>query len=166
MIKWRKRECYQQLYDYIYGDVSDRVFILYGLRRTGKTTLIRQLVADMDMAMKIVLSGTDSLGFMFTKDEALYDRCIMCHTTFIPYREFEKDLGIAGIDNYILAGNVITTMPQFFPQKNTDKHVDSAITRNIQHSLRNYEYAEHFRSLRDLYEKNELTTAIITLWRI
>lgn len=87
MIKWRKRECYQQLYDYIYGDVSDRVFILYGLRRTGKTTLIRQLVTDMDMAMKIVLSGTDSLGFMFTKkDEALYDRCIMCHTTFIPYR--------------------------------------------------------------------------------
>lgn len=52
MIKWRKRECYQQLYDYIYGDVSDRVFILYGLRRTGKTTLIRQLIADMDMAMK------------------------------------------------------------------------------------------------------------------
>ena len=86
VIKWRKRECYQQLYDYIYGDVSDRVFILYGLRRTGKTTLIRQLVTDMDMAMKIVLSGTDSLGFMFTKDEALYDRCIMCHTTFIPYR--------------------------------------------------------------------------------
>ncbi len=84
VIKWRKRECYQQLYDYIYGDVSDRVFILYGLRRTGKTTLIRQLIADM--AMKIVLSGTDSLGFMFTKDEALYDRCIMCHTSFIPYR--------------------------------------------------------------------------------
>ena len=52
VIKWRKRECYQQLYDYIYGDVSDRVFILYGLRRTGKTTLIRQLIADMDMAMK------------------------------------------------------------------------------------------------------------------
>ena len=47
-----------------------------------------------------------------------------------------------------------------------DKFVDSAIARNIQHSLRNYEYADYFRSLRDLYEKNELTTAIIALWRI
>lgn len=108
MIKWRKRECYQQLYDYIYGDVSDRVFILYGLRRTGKTTLIRQLIADMDMAMKIVLSGTDSLGFMFTKDEALYDRCIMCHTTYIPYRKFEKVLGIAGINNYVQYGGTMS----------------------------------------------------------
>ena len=40
--KWEKRECYQQLRDYVYGDIHDRVYILYGLRRTGKTTLIRQ----------------------------------------------------------------------------------------------------------------------------
>lgn len=228
VIKWRKRECYQQLYDYIYGDVSDRVFILYGLRRTGKTTLIRQLIADMDMAMKsksvfiqiqdtkilddvnqdlrileekgyryifidevtllndfiegaalfsdvfaasgmkIVLSGTDSLGFMFTEDEELYDRCIMCHTTFIPYREFENVLGIVGIDNYIQYGGTMSLSGKryndnaqiFSSKKNTDEYVDSAIARNIQHSLKNYEYADHFRSLRNLYEKNELTNAI------
>ena len=228
VIKWRKRECYQQLYVYIYGDVSDRVFILYGLRRTGKTTLIRQLIADMDMAMKsksvfiqiqdtkilddvnqdlrileekgyryifidevtllndfiegaalfsdvfatsgmkIVLSGTDSLGFMFTEDEELYDRCIMCHTTFIPYREFENVLGIVGIDNYIQYGGTMSLSGKryndnaqiFSSKKNTDEYVDSAIARNIQHSLKNYEYADHFRSLRDLYEKNELTNAI------
>lgn len=228
VIKWRKRECYQQLYDYIYGAVSDRVFILYGLRRTGKTTLIRQLIADMDMAMKsksvfiqiqdtkilddvnqdlrileekgyryifidevtllndfiegaalfsdvfaasgmkIVLSGTDSLGFMFTEDEELYDRCIMCHTTFIPYREFENVLGIVGIDNYIQYGGTMSLSGKryndnaqiFSSKKNTDEYVDSAIARNIQHSLKNYEYADHFRSLRDLYEKNELTNAI------
>ena len=228
VIKWRKRECYQQLYDYIYGDVSDRVFSLYGLRRTGKTTLIRQLIADMDMAMKsksvfiqiqdtkilddvnqdlrileekgyryifidevtllndfiegaalfsdvfaasgmkIVLSGTDSLGFMFTEDEELYDRCIMCHTTFIPYREFENVLGIVGIDNYIQYGGTMSLSGKryndnaqiFSSKKNTDEYVDSAIARNIQHSLKNYEYADHFRSLRDLYEKNELTNAI------
>ncbi|MBP5306199.1 MAG: hypothetical protein J6Z02_10140 [Lachnospiraceae bacterium] len=33
--------------------------------------------------MKIVLSGTDSLGFAFSKGEQLFDRCIMLHTTFI-----------------------------------------------------------------------------------
>lgn len=38
--------------------------------------------------MKIVLSGTDSLGFLFAQDDQLYDRCVMLHTTFIPYREW------------------------------------------------------------------------------
>ena len=88
--------------------------------------------------MKIVLSGTDSLRFLFTENEELYDRCLMTHTTFIPYREFEEVLGITGIDEYI----------------------DSAIAHNIQHSLKNYEYEGHFRSLRELYEKNELTNVI------
>ncbi len=226
--KWVKRECYQQLYDYVYGDIHDRVYILYGLRRTGKTTLIRQLISEMDTSMrskavfiqiqdsktlddvnqdlkileekgyryvfidevtllndfiegaalfsdvfaasgmKIVLSGTDSLGFMFTEDEELYDRCIMCHTTFIPYREFERVLGITGIDNYIQYGGTMSLGGKqyndnamiFATKKSTDEYVDSAIARNIQHSLKNYKYEDHFRSLRDLYEKNELTNAI------
>ena len=226
--KWVKRECYQQLHDYVYGDIHDRVYILYGLRRTGKTTLIRQLISEMDVSMrskavfiqiqdsktlddvnqdlkileekgyryvfidevtllndfiegaalfsdvfaasgmKIVLSGTDSLGFMFTEDEELYDRCIMCHTTFIPYREFERVLGIVGIDDFIRYGGTMSlggkqyndTAMIFATKKSTDEYVDSAIARNIQHSLKNYKYEDHFRSLRDLYEKNELTNAI------
>ncbi len=226
--KWVKRECYQQLHDYVYGDIHDRVYILYGLRRTGKTTLIRQLISEMDTSMrsktvfiqiqdnktlddvnrdlkvleekgyryvfidevtllndfiegaalfsdvfaasgmKIVLSGTDSLGFMFTEDEELYDRCIMCHTTFIPYREFERVLGIVGIDDFIRYGGTMSLGGKqyndnamiFATKKSTDEYVDSAISRNIQHSLKNYKYEGHFRSLRDLYEKNELTNAI------
>lgn len=226
--KWVKRECYQQLHDYVYGDIHDRVYILYGLRRTGKTTLIRQLISEMDSAMrsktvfiqiqdskslddvnqdlkyleqkgyryvfidevtllnefiegaalfsdvfaasgmKIVLSGTDSLGFMFSEDEELYDRCIMSHTTFIPYREFERVLGIVGIDDFIRYGGTMSPGGKqyndnaiiFATKKSTDEYVDSAIARNIQHSLKNYEYEGHFRSLRELYEKNELTNAI------
>lgn len=226
--KWVKRECYQQLQDYVYGDIHDRVYILYGLRRTGKTTLIRQLILEMNTSMrsktvfiqiqdnktlddvnrdlkvleekgyryvfidevtllndfiegaalfsdvfaasgmKIVLSGTDSLGFMFTEDEELYDRCIMCHTTFIPYREFERVLGIVGIDDFIRYGGTMSLGGKqyndnamiFATKKSTDEYVDSAIARNIQHSLKKYKYEGHFRSLRDLYEKNELTNAI------
>lgn len=226
--KWVKRECYQQLHDYVYGDIHDRVYILYGLRRTGKTTLIRQMISEMDFAMrsktvfiqiqdskslddvnqdlkyleqkgyryvfidevtllnefiegaalfsdvfatsgmKIVLSGTDSLGFMFSEDEELYDRCIMSHTTFIPYREFEKVLGIVGIDDFIRYGGTMSPGGKqyndnaliFATKKSTDEYVDSAIARNIQHSLKNYKYEGHFRSLRELYEKNELTNAI------
>lgn len=224
---YRRRECFQQLYDYVYGDPQDKVFILYGLRRTGKTTMIRQIFAEMrdtelvkaafiqitakdtladvnrDLkileahgfryvfldevtlmedfiegaalfsdvfaacGMKIVLSGTDSLGFLFTEDEQLYDRCVLLHTTFIPYREFETVLGIHGIDEYIRYGGTMSLggihyneNSTFASKEKTDEYVDTAIACNIQHSLRCYQYEGHFRHLRDLYDKNELTSAI------
>lgn len=224
---YRRRECFQQLCDYVYGDPQDKVFILYGLRRTGKTTMIRQIFAEMrdtelvkaafiqitakdtladvnrDLkileahgfryvfldevtlmedfiegaalfsdvfaacGMKIVLSGTYSLGFLFTEDEQLYDRCVLLHTTFIPYREFETVLGIHGIDEYIRYGGTMSLggihyneNSTFASKKKTDEYVDTAIARNIQHSLRCYQYEGHFRHLRDLYDKNELTSAI------
>ncbi len=225
--RYRRRECFRQLHDYIYGEPQDKVFILYGLRRTGKTTMIRQIFAEMSDAelskaafiqitardtlanvnrdlkeleeqgfryvfldevtlmedfiegaalfsdvfaacgMKIVLSGTDSLGFLFTEDEQLYDRCILLHTTFIPYREFESVLGIRGIDTYIRYGGTMSLggvhyneTSTFASKKSADEYVDTAIARNIQHSLRCYQYEGHFRHLRDLYERNELTSAI------
>lgn len=225
---FKKRECYEQIHEYIYGNIYDKVYILYGLRRTGKTTLIRQLISEMDAdmrkktvfiqiqdrktladvnqdlnyleakgyryvfidevtllddfiegaalfsdvfaasGMKIVLSGTDSLGFLFAESEELYDRCLMTHTTFIPYREFEHVLGLSGIDDYIRYGGTMSLGGKYYNEhvtifstkKSTDEYVDSAIARNIQHSLKNYQYESHFRSLRDLYEKNELTSAI------
>ena len=225
--QYRKRECFQQLHDYIYGPVQDKVLILYGLRRTGKTTLIRQLFAEMSnddlskaafiqvgpkntlaevnrdlrrlekqgfryvfldevtlledfiegaalfsdifaaCGMKIVLSGTDSLGFLFAEDEQLYDRCILLHTTFIPYREFESVLGIRGIDEYIRYGGTMSLggihyneASTFATKERADEYVDTAIARNIQHSLRCYQNEGHFRHLRDLYEAGELTSAI------
>ena len=158
---WQKRDCYQQLNAYLYSSECDRVCLLFGLRRTGKTTLLRQAVLDMSPAeiaktvyikasaqvtmadlnrdmeqlaargfryvlldevtlmrefidsaallsdiyaaqgMKIVLSGTDSLGFWFALHQELYDRARMIHTTFIPYRENSRLLGIHEIDEYI-----------------------------------------------------------------
>ena len=224
---YKKRSLYKNICDYVYGDVRDRVFILYGLRRTGKTTLIRQVIAEMDDAdfsktafiqvgagiglsdinqdlkylmnsgyryvfvdevtliedfiegaalfsdifaacgMKIVLSGTDSLGFFFSEDEQLYDRCIFLHTTFIPYRELEEVLGIKGIDEYICYGGTMSLGGVHYNEKSTfankksvDEFVDSAIAKNIQHSLKCYQYGGHFRALYDLYVKGELTSAV------
>lgn len=225
---FKKRDCYSKLHEYIYGDSSDRVFILYGLRRTGKTTLIRQLISEMseemlmqtafmqinsniDIAklnidlrqlsksgyryvfidevtlmndfidcaalfsdvyatsgMKIVLSGTDSLGFLFSEDRELYDRCFMVHTTFISYSEFERILGIKGIDEYIRYGGTMSlggvnynqSGMTFATKESTEEYIDSAIARNIQHSLENYQNGEHFRHLLELYDSKELTSAI------
>lgn len=227
VIKYKRRECYQKLYEFVYGETQDKVLIIFGLRRTGKTTMIRQIFSDMtdaDLAktafiqitakntladinhdlrfleeheyryifldevtlmedfiqgaalfsdifaacgMKIVLSGTDSLGFLFTEDEQLYDRCILLHTTFIPYREFETVLGIQGIDEYIRYGGTMSLggahyneASTFASKKSADEYVDTAIARNIQHSLRCYQYEGHFRHLQALYEQDELTSAI------
>ena len=224
---YRKRECFRQLHDYIYGGQQDKVFILYGLRRTGKTTMIRQIFAEMSEAelakvafiqitardtladvnrdlklleaqgfryvfldevtlmedfiegaalfsdvfaacgMKTVLSGADSMGFLFAEDEQLYGRCILLHTTFIPYREFESVLGIHGIDEYIRYGGTMSLggihyneTSTFASRESADEYVDTTIARNIQHSLRCYQYEGHFRHLWDLYDKNELTSAI------
>lgn len=223
---YKKRECIKALREYVFGGIQDKVFILYGLRRTGKTTMIRQIIAelpereflktafiqvqsrdslsdvDADLrlledngykyvfidevtlmedfvegaaifsdiyagsGMKIVLSGTDSLGFAFTKEEQLYDRCILLHTTFIPYREFEEVLKIKGIDEYIRYGGTMSlggidyNDATFADSKTTGEYVDTAIAKNIQHSLRMYQYGGHFRQLLDLHEKGELTNVI------
>ena len=47
---YRRRECFRQLHGFVYGEPQDKVFILYGLRRTGKTTMIRQIFAEMSDA--------------------------------------------------------------------------------------------------------------------
>ena len=225
--KYKKRKCISILKDYIWGPEQDKVLIIYGLRRTGKTTMIRQVLAELSdeefskaafiqvttrdtladvdadlrlleqngfkyifidevtlmedfiegaaifsdiyasSGMKIVLSGTDSLGFAFTREEQLYDRCILLHTTFIPYYEFEKVLGIQGIDEYIRYGgtmslggiNYNSDMP-FSDSKHAEEYIDTAIAKNIQHSLKMYQYGGHFRLLLDLYERGELTNVI------
>ncbi|MGN0757285.1 AAA family ATPase [uncultured Treponema sp.] len=223
---YKKRYIYEVIKNFIYNETHDKVFILYGLRRTGKTTLVRQIIYNMlesnfsksvfiqinsnntlsdvnkdlkvleakgykyvfidevtlmddfidgaalfsdvfaTSGMKIVLSGTDSLGFIFSEDEQLYDRCILLHTTFIPFREFYDVLGIQSIDEYIKYGGTMSRSGEnynnliFGTKQSTDEYVNTAIARNIQHSLKNYQYEDHFRNLYELYEKHELTNVI------
>ena len=227
VIGFRCRELLPKIEEYIYGAIIPKVFIMYGLRRTGKTTMMKQVIARMDdsnfgktafiqvnpgdelsklyddldilrsegykyvfidevtlledfiegaslfsdiyaaSGMKIVLSGTDSLGFVFSKSDQLYDRCIMLHTTYIPYKEFENVLGKKGIDEYIRYGGTMSLggvhyngEKPFENKKSSDQYIDSAIANNIQHSLKYYQDGSHFRALEELYDKKELTGAI------
>lgn len=230
---WEKRDCYAQLENYLHSTESDRVCVIYGLRRTGKTTMLRQAIADMSpeqllkaayikarradtmakmnndlkklfeagyqyvfvdevtlmrdfidsaalfsdvfaaMGMKIVLSGTDSLGFWLAKDQELYDRAKLIHTTFIPYREYSRLLKIDSIDEYIRYGGTLRAGElnfddedvnaedaSFRDDESTRRYIDTAICKNIQHSLACYEDGGHFRHLYALYEAGELTGAI------
>ncbi|MCF0260347.1 MAG: hypothetical protein HUJ54_10855 [Erysipelotrichaceae bacterium] len=64
---FKHRECYQNLHQYVFGPHSDRVFVLYGLRRTGKTTMIRQIILDLAPSQRkktalIQIRSTDTLS--------------------------------------------------------------------------------------------------------
>lgn len=227
------RDLYPQIEKYIYGNDRTRVCAVYGLRRTGKTTMLFQAIADMHwedflktayikvqtidemaninrdlkklykygfkyifidevtlmkdfidsaalfsdvfvaMGMKIVLSGTDSLGFWFARDNELYDRVKMVHTTFIPYREYSRLLGIDSIDKYIEYGGTLrlgtldfeddealSGNASFYDDESTRRYIDTAISKNIQHSLACFEDGHYLSHLRTLYEADELTSAI------
>lgn len=231
---WERRDSYEKLQNYLYSDSNDRVCVIFGLRRTGKTTMIRQAIADMSeadraltayiklqstdtmymvdrdmkklsdlgyeyifideitlaeefidtasvlsdiyavMGIKVVLSGTDSLGFWLAMHEELYDRIKPnIHTTYIPFREFSRLLGIDDIDEYIRYGGTLRVGELAFDDEDakaedasfrndesTRRYIDTAICENIQHSLKCYQSGRHFRHLEDLYDKKELTNAI------
>ena len=230
---WEKRDCFEQLQKYIHGSGYDRVCLVYGLRRTGKTTMIRQALYELSkeqfekavyikarsvdtmaamnrdlkklqesgykyifidevtlmpdfidsaalfsdiyaaMGMKIVLSGTDSLGFWFTLRQELYDRAVTLHTTFIPYREHSRILGIVSIDEYIRYGGTLRAGElafddddvnaddaSFRDDETTRHYIDTAICKNIQHSLDCCKDGHYYRHLQSLYDAGELTNAI------
>lgn len=226
--QWKHRRCYKQLEAFLQNSVPDRVCILYGLRRTGKTTLLKQLIASLeksefakavyikasaeaDMAelnrtlkklenagykyifideitlledfidgaavlsdiyaacgMKIFLSGTDSLGFWLSSRDELYDRCTLVHTTFIPFYEYVELLGIKDVDAYIRYGGTLKLAAvgehsedtSFYDDESTRAYIDSAISRNIQHGLACCKDGKYFGQLEELYDANELTSAI------
>ena len=231
--QYERRDCFSKIQDFLKTPAADKVCLVFGLRRTGKTTLLKQLVlamneeeqksaiyikastentieelnADLKLAnklkykyvlideitliekfidnaallsdvyavqgMKIVLSGTDSLGFWFAQNEELYDRAVTVYTTFVPFREYSRLLKIDDIDEYIRYGGTLKAGEtnfedtdanafdaSFRTDESTRRYIDTAIAQNIQHSLKCYDRGNHFRNLIDLYKKDELTNAI------
>ena len=228
--KYGKRDCFSILQKFVTGSYDGKICILYGLRRTGKTTLLFQMLSELPiektayikvqttddmsrltkdlkalfelgyryafideitllsdfidtaavlsdvfsmMGMKIVVSGTDSLGFAMANRDELYDRSVTIHTSFIPFREYARLLNIRSVDSYIEYGGTLKMENMSFDDpdaafdevafrddESTRKYIDTAISRNIQHTLKNDHYGEYFNQLRELYEKGELTNVI------
>lgn len=227
-----KRDCFDRLVRYLKSK-NPKVCVLYGLRRTGKTTMMLQAMGSMsdedfakaayitvnqgdtmpeirhdlrllreqgfryvfideatwirdfigsasyfsDVAvmsgLRVVLAGTDSLGFWFTEDDVLYGKTTTIHTTYIPYSEHSRLLGIDDIDDYIRYGGVLRQGEMdienpdeeiddltFYDERSASRYIDIAIARNIQNSLKYYNWGSNFRSLYDLYGKGQLTDAI------
>ena len=226
--EYNKRDLYNDVMRFIYDRQSIKVLALCGLRRTGKTTILRQAaltllednkkVAVIDFTasqdamdfrtvlsglrddgydyvfideataspdfinissvlsddyaasgMKLVLSGTDSLSFVLASKNELYDRCIILKTSYIPYREFERVLGISGVDKYIEYGGTMCmegtkyhkdVYSPFIDRAATNQYIDSAIAYNIQHSLDYFHDGEFYGRLHTLRARGELTNVI------
>ena len=230
---WERRDALKDILKYVRGDTIDRVMIVYGLRRTGKTTMLRQTLCDLSaeefgkaayikmspsnemaelgrdmdrlqrggyryvfidevtlmkdfasdaallsdiyagMGMKVVLSGTDSLGFWLSLKDELYDRAFLLHTTFIPFREHSRLLKVDDVDDYIRYGGTLrmgerdfddpaafAADASFRDDETTRRYVDTAIASNIQHSLAFADDGRYFGKLRELYDAGELTNAV------
>lgn len=228
-----KRDCFKSLLSFLNGGITPRICSVYGLRRTGKTTLLLQSISEIGddrfdktayikirkgqsmsmldsdlkllfdngyryifideitflddfidtasllsdiyamMGMKIVISGTDSLGIWLASKAELYDRTYLIHTTWIPFSEHSRLLNTDDVDEYIRYGGTLragetdfddeelkSEEVSFRDDETTRRYIDTAICGNIQHSLRCFEDGAHFRKLRELYEKDELTSAI------
>ena len=231
--RYEKRNCFNAIQKFLSMPSEPRVCVIYGLRRTGKTTMLYQAIRDMSpdelsktvyikarpedtiadldkdltllydngiryafideitlmkdfidsaavlsdihaaMGMKIILSGTDSLGFWLAANQELYDRAYSIHTTFIPFAEYSRLLKKDDIDEYIRYGgtlragetdfddeDLLAEESAFRDDESTRRYIDTAISKNIQHSLACCEDGGQFRHLYTLYKANELTSAI------
>lgn len=217
-----KRECYDQLSRYINGKhPENKVCVLFGLRRTGKTTMINQCIQDMprkqkektisiycdnetdfmDVKMfimrkidegykyffvdeitktedfqklgsvlsdffvtmegaKIVLAGTDSLGFITVSKDELYDRINFINTTYIPFPEYSRLTGEKNILNYIKKGSTLDGKA-FNNQKTSQEYIETAVIDNIINSLEKSGEAHEFPiPLTEVYSKKILKSTI------
>lgn len=223
-----KRSDFGKLMDYLNGEEDDRVCLVMGLRRTGKTTMIRQAILEMvsedrqvayikataadtmpvlssdlrqlyqngyrhvfidevtlmddfiDSAallsdihaaqgMRLVLTGTDSLAFFLALRQELYDRAVIIHTTFIPFREHSRVLGIHSMNDYLRYGGTMragervegqvridSRHASFRDKDSTKEYVDSAVLRNIRRSIACSKDKNQFENLRLLQESGDL----------
>lgn len=118
------------------------------------------------LGKKIVLTGTDSLSFVFANGDSLFGRQDLVRTSYIPYHEFRRIIGkrcdkpdvprkkdknkgedgIYGIDLYIsyggalvpetLDGNPDFSKSPFATMAAMGEYLNTAISGNILHSLK------------------------------
>lgn len=199
---YKERDSMPRLISYLNGKNDNRVMVLNGLRRTGKTTMMMQAIAGyipIDDAMyircenrdkiddiadeilesqkkyvfldevtkvpdfidlasslsddaafaghKIVMSGTDSLGFSFAKNGELFDRMHEIRTTFIPFSEYARLTG-KDLFQYMKYGGTLSDEDYFYNEDNLAEYTNSAIAHNILHT---YEYWDEGKHKIDLH---------------
>lgn len=217
--KYSKRDCFRQLQEFIASETTAKICALFGLRRTGKTVLLYQLMAILDTdttayiklsrrddmldldhdlmqlmhlgfktvlideityakdfasdsnlladhyaihGMKIIVAGTDSLGFLLAAKHALYDRIILVHTTYISFNEHTRLLH-SDLDTYVQLGGTLLSEGEvpFNNIADSTEYMNSAIVRNIQHAFEVLDSDPDFYTfLKKVYYDDQLTNLV------
>lgn len=194
-----QRDVVQNVKDFIDSEkcYDGNILVLYGLRRTGKTTIMEQAIehykdkekcaffevdkgdtlddvkrciieeskngttiicfdeitkandfitnsaaiADVfaKEGMRILVTGTDSLGFHFADGSELYDRTVRVNTTHISFAEHCRVLNTKDIDDYIQYGGLMKKGEKeariIHDYESACKYLDSAVAENISRSI-------------------------------
>lgn len=89
--------------------------------------------------IRIVLTGTDSLGLLFAQEKELLNRVSdVIGTTYIPFDEHCRVLGIKNMDDYIEHGGLMRKgmkKVEVTDIASAKRFLDSAVADNIAHSL-------------------------------
>jgi len=219
-LKYKKRWIYKNLKEYCTESDTKRVFCLYGLRWTGKTTMMLQVIEELkdyehtlwiqcektdtnlDIkravrarkeglryvflseatyvsgfhsnceyladelsagGVKVVISGTDSLGFVFASRDAILDRVDFLHTTYISFAEYNYLLG-KELDEYIRFGGTLTdclensSVPE--NMAGLSEYINVAVVENIVNSIECVEEERRYGALVDILESKDLPSCI------
>lgn len=187
---FKERDLMKELVTFLNSPNDARVMMLYGLRRTGKLTMMLQAIdnhigidnvlyirckpydkiedisevifssekkyifldevtrvpdfislssAISDEAAfsghKIVMAGTDSLGFMYAKRDELFDRTHEIHTTYISFAEYNRLTG-KNLFEYMKYGGTLSPENYFYNDDNLNEYTNRAIVQNIMHTLK------------------------------
>lgn len=108
---------------------------------------------------KVVLAGTDSLGFYLAENDELFDRAHFLHTTYISYKEHHSILGKEIMD-YIRYGGTLSPENVFYNRDTSNYYSNSAIVFNIVRTLEKWNQGRNFGTLWDLLDSGDLPTFI------
>lgn len=217
-----KRDCFSDVYGYLTSDSpQSKVCVLYGLRRTGKTIIMKQCALSLPEKKKnkalfitcsteskikdlkkilngkieegyryffideityaedyqkigevlancyvggnnvrIVISGTESLGLFLPTKNLQYNRSLMIHTTYISYGEYSRLIKCEGIDDYISKGSILVP-DEFSNYYSVHDYIETSVVENIINSLEKSEGIKRYPAvLTEIYEAKELKNAI------
>lgn len=119
---------------------------------------------------RVVLSGTDSLGFWLACRNDLYGKATRIHTTYIPFMEHSRITGTDDIDDYIRYGGVFRegelsfdipprfkdNLP-FDTKEHCDDYVRLSVSENIENTLSRFDKGMMFGHLYDTYKSGMFT---------
>lgn len=108
---------------------------------------------------KVVLTGTESLGFFLAGLDELYGSVQFLHTTYLSFQEQHMLLG-TNLADYLRYGGTLSPENVFHEAKTAGAYVDSAVVYNLVHSLEKWNQGRSSGVLAEMVRNGELPAAV------